>query len=254
MQEVFSPAEQRSFNASSVPKAISCVDIEKVVTCKIIDSRATSTSLGGNWTVLDYMSKHVLPSLANKIALSEKSLLKCLPEFLTNNLILPLTGVNFGIGSQMLADDPLTSPEGIRSSTLVPSATIDSEQLHEMSSSNPSSSAARERLDERPPLPDSFCSNVSSLSDIPPSTSLTKWKEREQLEKSSANEEYEVEDIIGFRWNHDGLPEWLIKWKVDPTKPTWELEENLFGCPHMLSEFNDTHEMQKALRWGSTNA
>ena len=38
VQEVFSPAERRSFNAS-VPQAISCVDIEKVVMCKIIDNR-----------------------------------------------------------------------------------------------------------------------------------------------------------------------------------------------------------------------
>ncbi|KAF8237731.1 hypothetical protein L208DRAFT_1375530 [Tricholoma matsutake] len=95
-----------------------------------------------------------------------------------------------------------------------------------MSSSNPSSSAASKRLDEILPPPDSFGSSVSN--DIPPSTSLTKWKKWEQLEKSSANEEYE------------GLPEWLIKWKVDPTKPTWKPEENLFGCPHTLSEFNDT--------------
>jgi hypothetical protein len=38
---------------------------------------------------------------------------------------------------------------------------------------------------------------------VPPSTSLTKWKKLEQLEKSSANEEYEVEDIISFQWNHN---------------------------------------------------
>lgn len=106
-------------------------------------------------------------------------------------------GVNLGIGSQTLADDLLTSSEGIQSSNLVPSATIGySSKSQEMSSSNPSSSAASERLDERPPPPDSFGSNVSS--DTPPSTSLTKRKKQKQLDKSSANEEYEVEDIIGF--------------------------------------------------------
>jgi hypothetical protein len=38
VQEVFNAAERCSFNAS-VPKVISCIDIEKVVTCKIIDNR-----------------------------------------------------------------------------------------------------------------------------------------------------------------------------------------------------------------------
>jgi hypothetical protein len=117
-----------------------------------------------------------------------------------------------------------------------PESPSNGSELEPLSQSSPGGRPKRKKPDNSNSTTSSRAKKENPAVDLSPS----------QSEESSTNSEFEVEKIVGFQWTCEvcdrlyictltwrlkqiwqGLPQWLIQWKVDPTKPTWEPEENL---------------------------
>lgn len=61
------------------------------------------------------------------------------------------------------------------------------------------------------------------------------------VEEELAEDEYEVEDIIGAERSR-GRWHYLVKWKDFPLKESWWLREQELTCDEILADFKDRHK------------
>lgn len=69
--------------------------------------------------------------------------------------------------------------------------------------------------------------------------------ESEKSDKSDNSVEWEVERIVGVKFNEDKSREFLVHWKgYDDADDSWEAEGNL-NCPELLAKFASKVEIDK---------